>query len=262
MSTVVKKELSIAEKLHALYELQQIDLELEKIKILKGELPQEVNDLEDEIAGLETRIARLQTGIQEAEREVSNLKLTVKEHETSIGRYEKQMDDVKNNRMFESLQKEIELAKLDILLFDKKIYEADRNVRTRQETLTEATSRIEIRKRDLGIKREELQKITEKTEKDEEKLIKKSDKSRKGVDDRLLRSYDKIRASYRNGLAVAIVGRQACGGCFNHVPPQLQLEVGMHKKIVACEHCGRILVDDAIREGNFEDVGIKAEDLI
>lgn len=260
MST--KKELTIAEKLHALYELQQIDSELDKITILKGELPQEVNDLEDEIAGLETRIGRLKGGIEEAERDVSEHKYNIKGHEANIERYTRQMDDVKNSRMFESLQKEIDLARLDIQLSLKKMRDAEMNVDARKDTLRTAEIRVEARRKDLEVKREELAKIIEKTEKDEERLTKKSDKARKNIEDRLLRAYDKIRTSYRNGLAVAPITRNACGGCFNQIPPQLQLEIGLHKKVVACEHCGRILIDESIREGNFEDVAINQEEFL
>jgi predicted nucleic acid-binding Zn-ribbon protein len=260
MST--KKELTIAEKLHALYELQQIDSELDKITILKGELPQEVHDLEDEIEGLGTRIGRLKTGIDEAEEEVSNFKNGIKKYESNIERYTRQMDDVKNSREFESLQKEIELAKLDIQLHLKKMRDAEMNVDARRNTLKSNEMTLAARSKDLEVKREELAKIIEKTEKDEERLTKKSEKARKNIEDRLLRAYNKIRSSYRNGLAVAPITRNACGGCFNQIPPQLQLEIGLHKKVVACEHCGRILIDESIREGTFEDVAITQEEFL
>lgn len=260
MST--KKELTIAEKLHALYELQQIDSELDKITILKGELPQEVHDLEDEIEGLGTRIGRLKTGIDEAEEEVSNFKNGIKKFESNIERYTRQMDDVKNSREFESLQKEIELAKLDIQLHLKKMRDAEMNVDARRNTLKSNEMTLAARSKDLEVKREELAKIIEKTEKDEERLTKKSEKARKNIEDRLLRAYNKIRSSYRNGLAVAPITRNACGGCFNQIPPQLQLEIGLHKKVVACEHCGRILIDESIREGTFEDVAITQEEFL
>ena len=240
------KEYTIPEKLKHLYELQLIDSEIDGIKVLKGELPMEVHDLEDEIAGLETRIGRMQQNLSELEGEISRHEANIKESQSLIERYTSQMDNVKNNREYDALTKELELQKLEIQLSEKKGREAKALIPSKQETLKTNEDRYESKKADLELKKVELEKIILKTEKDEEKLRKKSERKRKQVEDRLLLSYDKVRTAYRNGLAVVHIARNSCGGCFNKIPPQLQLELGLRKKINACEHCGRILVDDNI----------------
>jgi len=239
-------ELSIAEKLKQLYNLQLIDSEIDEISILKGELPMEVRDLEDEIVGLETRVGRLENNVADIESEISRHQNNIKEAEALIERYEKQMDNVKNNREYDALQKELELQRLEIQLSEKKTRETSIIKTNKQETLNAAKERLDSKKGDLNIKQVELEKIIEKTESDEQKLIRKSEKARKKIEDRLLKSYDRVRSNYRNGLAVVSVSRNSCGGCFNKIPPQIQLEIGMRKKIIACEHCGRILVDENI----------------
>lgn len=249
------KEYTIGEKLKHLYELQLIDSEIDQIKILKGELPMEVNDLEDEIVGLETRISRLSKGLEDIEGEISRHQKNIQEAEALIERYTKQMDNVKNNREYDALTKELELQKLEIQLSEKKTRETKAQVPAKAETLKATEERLDSKKKDLELKRVELEKIIVKTEKDEEKLSKKSVKKRKIVEDRLLFAYDKVRSTYRNGLAVVTVERNSCGGCFNKIPSQLQLELGVHKKIIACEHCGRVLVDD-----NILDVGKKPKE--
>lgn len=241
-----KKELSVAEKLQQLYELQLVDSQIDEISILKGELPMEVSDLEDEIAGLDTRIQRIEANIKEMDVEVNKHAYNIKEAEALIARYQKQLDNVKNNREYDALMKELEMQRLEIQLSEKKIREAKKLVEAKQETLEAANKRLAQKSHDLEVKRVELSKIIEKTDKDEEKLRKKSEKNRKNIEERLLKAYDKIRTSYRNGQAVVTIERSACGGCFNQIPPQLQLEIGLHKKVIACEHCGRILVDDSI----------------
>lgn len=240
------KEVTVAEKLHKLYELQTIDSNLDDIRVLKGELPMEVSDLEDEIAGLQTRINRLQTNVDEIESQITRLDGVMKDANTSIEKYQRQMDAVKNNREYEALQKEIELQTLDIQLSQKRQDELRLTLEAKQATLGIATERMDARREDLERKQVELEKIVAKTEKEEKKLRKLSETHRKEIEDRLLKAYDKIRKSYRNGLAVVGVERQSCGGCFNQVPPQTRLEIGMHKKILACEHCGRILVDEEV----------------
>lgn len=236
-------ELSIAEKLTALWELQKVDSQLDEIQILKGELPMEVADLEDELQGLQTRIQKTKASLKESENELAALQSVAKDATTKIAKYEKQLDEVKNNREYEALQKEIELARLDIQLSEKRSRDHKVQVDMKRDQLTIAEARHDARAKDLEVKKAELQSIIEKTEKDEEKLKKKSDKTRKNVDDRLLKAYDKIRRTYRNGLAVVTIERDACTGCYNKIPPQVQLETALHKKVVACEHCGRILVD-------------------
>jgi uncharacterized protein len=242
----MNKDLNIAEKLKSLYELQLIDSEIDEIKILKGELPMEVSDLEDELAGLETRIRRLSEQVQDLEGEISKHNSNIKESEALMLRYQKQIDNVKNNREFEALTKELELQKLEIQLSEKKIREAQVNLDAKRETLATNQQRFDSKQKDLDTKKVELADIIEKTENEENELIKHSDAAKAKLDERLLKAYSKIRDNYRNGLAVVKVERDSCGGCYNNIPPQIQLEIGMHKKIVACEHCGRILIDEKI----------------
>lgn len=237
---------TIYEKLRNLYELQAIDSRLDEFKILKGELPMEVNDLEDDVAGLETRIQKAEQGIENSEGDINRLVGMGKDAENNIKRYQKQMDEVKNNREYEALTKEIKICELDIKLSEKRIGEVKKNIVQQKEALDITKAKYDAKKKDLDVKRVELQAIIEKTEKDEEKHIKQSDKQRKKIEERLLKAYDRIRRNYRNGLAVVTVERDSCGGCFNYVPPQIQLEVGLHDKVLACEHCGRILVDEAV----------------
>jgi uncharacterized protein len=242
------KEQSIADKLRALYALQQIDSKMGEIGILKGELPIEVSDLEDEITGLKTRSKKLETNVADVEHEINQHNANIKESEGLIVKYEKQLDNVKNNREFDALTKEIELQKLEIQLSQKKIREATVTRDTKKEALDTILAKLGARSKDAENKKVELSKIIEKTEKEEAKLLKESDKARKEIDERLLTSYDRIRKTYRNGLAVVTVARGACGGCFNRIPPQLIIEIGVMKKIIACEHCGRVLIDEAILE--------------
>lgn len=239
-------ELSVAEKLKQLYELQLVDSQINKIEILKGELPVEVEDLSDEIQGLETRIKRLQSQIKDLEQEASKHQINIKEAEALIQRYQQQMDNVKNNREFEALTKELEMQNLEIQLSEKKHKQSKADVVAKQETLKAAEERMDGKLKELETKKVELSKIIEKTEKEEQRLHGISQKVRTNIEDRLVKAYDKIRHSYRNGLAVVTVERNSCGGCFNKIPPQLQLEIAQRKKIIACEHCGRILVDDQL----------------
>jgi uncharacterized protein len=244
MATV--KEQSITDKLKSLYSLQLIDSKLDEISILKGELPMEVSDLEDEIVGLRTKSNKLESAIKEVEQEISHHNANIKESENLIAKYEKQLDNVKNNREFDALTKEIELQKLEIQLSQKKIREANAAKDIKKDNLTTANEKLDQRVKDVENKKVELSKIIEKTEKEEVKLAKESDKARKDIDERLLMSYDRIRKTYRNGLAVVAVSRGSCGGCFNRIPPQLIIEIGMSKKLLACEHCGRVLIDESL----------------
>lgn len=239
-------EASVAEKLSALWNLQQIDSQLDEIQILKGELPMEVSDLEDEIAGLDTRVKKLKAILKESEQEIAKMQTMAKEADANIKKYMKQLDEVRNDREYEALQKEIELAKLDIQLSEKKVREAKAGLDSKKDNLSVAEARMEAKQKELEAKRIELQGIIEKTEEEEKNLRARSEKARHGIEERLLNAYDKTRRTYRNGLSVVTVERKSCGGCFNSVPPQIQLEIGLHKKIIACEHCGRILVDQSI----------------
>jgi predicted nucleic acid-binding Zn-ribbon protein len=249
---MTKKEIPIKERLKGLYDLQKIDSQLDEIRVLKGELPREVQDLEDEIAGIETRISKLKAQIKEVDAEVSRHQSNIKDAEGLIAKYTKQLDDVKNNREYEALTKEIEMQKLEIQLSEKHIRKAKDLVLEKKEQQKINDEKLAGKQADLEIKKVELEKIITKTEKDEEKLSKLIDKARKKLEDRLLAAYDKIRKSYRNGMAIVTVEREACGGCFNQIPPQKKLEISLCKKIIACEHCGRVLVDAEVI--NTEDV--------
>ncbi len=243
-----KKEVSVEDRLKDLYKLQLIDSEIDKIHVLKGELPVEVSDLEDEVAGLETRMQKMQDAIDEVKDQVSKHEANIADSNSLIERYLEQLKQVKNNREFDALNKEIEYQKLEIQLSEKKIREAKEKIEVKEATLGEATDKRDKRVKNLEEKEKELKEIIKKTEKEETKLLKESEKARKKIDERLMKSYDKIRKSYRNGLAVVTIERDACGGCYNMVPPQIQIEVGMAKKIVVCENCGRILVDEDLLE--------------
>lgn len=239
-------EKTIPERLSELYRLQLIDSQLDEIQVLKGELPMEVKDLEDEIEGLQRRVQKLEDSRKELEDAIAQHKNKIKESETLIAKYGRQLDDVKNNREYEALTKEIELQRLDIQLSEKRIREVEASIVAKDETLQAARDRMADKNKNLENKKVELDKIIAKTEKDGNKLLKQSETQRKVIEDRLLKAYDRVRQSYRNGLAVVTVERDACGGCFNKIPPQLQLEISLQKKIIACEHCGRILVDSSI----------------
>ena len=247
-TNTVSAEISITQKLKQLYELQLIDSEVDSIQIVKGELPMVVSDLEDEIGGLSTRVHKLEGNIAEMDKDHNSHKINIKQSEDNIKKYEKQLDSVKNNREFDALNKEINLQRLEIQLSEKKMKESAEQAKAKKLTLDAIVEKQTTRQKDLEEKKTELDKIIEKTDKEETTLIAKSDKYRKKIEVRLLHAYDTIRKRYRNGLAVVMVKRSACGGCFNQIPPQVQLEIGLRKKIIACEHCGRVLVDDLIQE--------------
>ena len=239
-------EISIEQKLEALYTLQQVDSKIDKIRAYRGELPLEVQDLEDEVAGLETRIGNFQEETKRFTTDVANYKIKIKEAEALIKKYEDQQNNVRNNREYESISKEIEYQQLDIQLSEKKIKEATAKTEEINAKIAEAQQRLEERKNDLAAKQEELHTIVEETQKEEEALLNRSAECEGLIEDRLLVAYKRIRKNARNGLAVVGINRDACGGCFNKIPPQHQLDICTHKKIIVCEYCGRILVDKAI----------------
>ncbi|SRR6056297_77683 len=239
-----KKEQSVADKLKNLYKLQLIDSELDQIKVLKGELPIEVADLEDELAGLQTRIDKLQGQLDDLGDEKAKHERNIKEAGMLIERYKQQLDEVKNNREYEALQKEIELQELEIQLSEKRIAETDERISGKQEIKETTEEKKATREDSLKKKRVELDEIQKKTAKEEKALQKESEAARKEVESRLLKAYDRIRDSYRNGLAVVTIERDSCAGCFNKIPPQIQNEVRSRKQVVPCEHCGRIIVDE------------------
>ena len=239
-------ELTIEEKLRALYSLQLVDSEIDKIRTLRGELPLEVQDLEDEVAGLETRINNLKSEVSELEKSVVGKTNEITASQALIKKYEEQQNNVRNNREYDSLSKEIEFQTLEIELCNKKIREFTAQVAEKKEVMAEAQTMLEERKRDLESKKSELEDITHDTQKEEEQLTVKSVELQTRIEERLLMAYKRIRSNARNGLAVVPVKRDACGGCFNQIPPQRQLDIRSRKKIIVCEYCGRILVDDEI----------------
>lgn len=242
------KETTVAEKLDALYALQKIDSQIDKIRTVRGELPLEVQDLEDEIEGLETRIKKMQDEAKELDTEVSDRKNAMKEAESAIVKFKEQQNNVRNNREFESLAKEIEFQDLEIKLHEKRIKEAKAKIAAKKEVLDEAKERLEMRKGDLKEKQGELNEIIGETQKEEETLVAQSEKAKAAIDDRLIAAYDRLRTNAKNGLAVVGVDRDSCGGCFNKIPPQRQLDIETKRKVIVCEHCGRILVPIAIED--------------
>lgn len=242
-------ELTIEEKLRALYKLQIINSEIDKIRTLRGELPLEVQDLEDEIAGLETRIEKMQEEIKSIESAVTGKKNEITNSRNLIKKYEEQQNNVRNNREFDSLSKEIEYQTLEIELSEKRIREFTTQSAERSEIIEESKKQLEERTNDLQEKKSELEEIIGDTQKEEEQLLKKRQEYEQIIEERLLAAYKKIRKNARNGLAVVTVQRDACGGCFNQIPPQRQLDIRSRKKIIVCEYCGRILVDkDIVKE--------------
>ncbi len=239
-------DMAVEKRLVALYTLQSVDSEIDKIRIIRGELPQAVQDLEDEIAGLHTRIENFNNEIKETEA-ANKARLTeIDEHNEQIKKYQKQQDNVRNNREFESLNKEIEFQNLEIQLCERKNKEGKAHVSELKQHIEAAKVLLENREKDLVAKREELTSITAETEKDEERLRKMSAEQEQFIDERYLTAYKRIRNAARNGLAVVQIDRDSCGGCFSNIPPQRQLEIKMHKKVIVCENCGRILVDSDI----------------
>jgi predicted nucleic acid-binding Zn-ribbon protein len=239
-------ELSIERKLMTLYSLQQIDSQIDKIKIIRGELPLEVQDLEDEIIGLQTRIEKFDEEVKTYEKQIAEKKLSIKESNALIKKYEEQQMNVRNNREYDSITKEIDFQNLEIQLSEKRIKEYTFNLEAKLDQIRESKSLLKERESDLRIKKAELNDIVEETEKEENALIKKSKEYNTLIEERLVMAYNRIRLNARNGLGVVQIERDACGGCFNKIPPQHQLDIRMHKKIIVCEYCGRILVDDEI----------------
>jgi predicted nucleic acid-binding Zn-ribbon protein len=236
-------EFSIEEKLAALHQLQIVDSEIDKIRTVRGELPLEVQDLEDDVLGLETRLSKIQSELDDQETLISKRKLKIEEANELVKKYTKQLDSIKNNREYDSLNKEIEFQNLEIELAEKKIRESQSKSSQFSDSKNIITESIEEKKAIFSEKKTELDNIVAETQKDEDVLIKKSEKAQKIVDQRLLTAYSRIRTNSKNGLAVVSVDRDACGGCFSKIPPQRQLDIKAHKKIIVCEHCGRILID-------------------
>jgi len=245
-------ELSVEEKLKILYELQTVDSKVDNIKTLRGELPLEVQDLEDEIEGLETRVNNLHKEVEEIDSMIVRKKQEIKDAETLIKKYEDQQSNVRNNREFDSISKEVEYQRLEIELCDKRIREFTQQAKDKKVTIEQAKTLLDERSIDLKNKKTELDGIISETQKEEDELNRRSEAYAEMIENRLYSAYKRIRGNARNGLAVVTVKRDACGGCFNKIPPQRQLDIKIRKKIIVCEYCGRILVDDGF-SGDTEE---------
>jgi len=244
--TLDSPEMSVEKKLIALYMLQTVDSELDKIKIVRGELPLEVQDLEDEVVRFDTRLKNIANEMKEIKDLIAQKKKQIKDSTALIAKYQKQINEVRNNREYESLNKEIEFQGLEIQLAEKKIKEYDELYKEKEKAIEEQKNKLEETKEYLNQKKKELEDIMLETEKEEIKLLEKSRIYQENVEERLLNAYKKLRNNMRNGLAVVPIERDACGGCFNKIPPQRKLEVSMRKKIIVCEYCGRILIDEKL----------------
>jgi predicted nucleic acid-binding Zn-ribbon protein len=243
-----EEELKNEQRLIALYTLQLIDSQVDKIKIVRGELPLEVEDLEDEIAGLQTRIDKFVQETQELKKLIADKNGVIQDSQSLIKKYEEQQMNVRNNREYDSLSKELEFQTLEIQLAEKRIREYTVELESKKTSIEEANIRLVERSADLEVKKSELNDIVKETQMEEDELIAKSKRIEEKIDGRLLSAYKRIRNNARNGLSVVPIERDACGGCFNKIPPQHQLEIKMHKKIIVCEYCGRILIDAELAE--------------
>jgi predicted nucleic acid-binding Zn-ribbon protein len=237
-------EQTVEQKLKALYELQTIHTKIDKIRQIRGELPMEVADLEDDVAGLETRIQKIKSELDDLEDDIVTRKNLIKEAQNNIKKYEVQLNEVKNNREYEAISKEIEIQGLDIQVSEKKIREYGFEITNKNQIYEKALADLEARKADLDAKKAELGTITSETEKEENELNAQADRAKKNIEDRLLIAYSRLRQNAKNGLAVVTIQRDSCSGCFNQIPPQRQSDIRQRKKIIVCEHCGRILVDE------------------
>ena len=237
-------EQTVEQKLKALYELQTIHTQIDKIRQVRGELPMEVSDLEDEVAGLETRIQKIKGELDELEDSIVTRKNMIKEALAATKKYETQLSDVKNNREYDAISKEIEIQGLEIQVSEKKIKEHTFEISNRTEGYERSLADLAELKKNLELKKAELDTIISETEKEEAIVLKNAEEAAKHTDERLLIAYNRLRDNSKNGLAVVTIQRDSCSGCFNQIPPQRQLDIRQRKKIIVCEHCGRILVDE------------------
>jgi predicted nucleic acid-binding Zn-ribbon protein len=237
-------EQTVEQKLKALYELQTIHTKIDKIRQVRGELPMEVADLEDDVAGLETRIQKIKAELDDLEDDIVTRKNLIRDALANIKKYEGQLNEVKNNREYDAISKEIEIQGLDIQVSEKKIREYGFEITSKTQIYEKALEDLEARKNDLEAKNAELGTITAETQKEENELSVLADKATEGIDERLLVAYNRLRQNAKNGLAVVTIQRDSCSGCFNQIPPQRQSDIRQRKKIIVCEHCGRILVDE------------------
>lgn len=247
-----EKELTVEERLKALYELQTLLSEIDRIKTIRGELPLEVQDLEDEIAGLETRIQKYKAEVDDLRAQTVKKKHDIEQAKALIDKYTEQQNNVRNNREFDFLSKEIEFQNLEIELAEKRIREFSAQSEQKAKDIVAANETLTDRQHILGEKKSELDEIVSETKQDEERIREKAKKLEAKIDPRLLTAFKRIRKSARNGLGIVYIQRNACGGCFNRIPAQRQSEIKMHKKVIVCEYCGRILIDPEL-------VGVKVD---
>ena len=253
-------ELSVEERLKTLYQLQTALSAIDEKRLLRGELPLEVQDLEDEIAGLTTRVEKIAADIDEYQKAITTKKGEIADAEASVERYKEQLNEVKNNREYDTLSKEIEFQTLEIELCNKKIREANNKIADKQREMETSQALIAERQGDLDVKKNELEEIMEETRVEEEKLKEQVKSLEAKIEGRLLTSFKRIRRNARNGLGIVYVQRDACGGCFNKIPPQRQLDIKMHKKIIVCEYCGRIMIDPELAGVKVDKVAGATDD--
>ncbi len=247
-------DVSIEKKLQDLWRLQQIDSKLDNIRALMGELPMEVSDLEDSIVGIETRVDHIKEEISELEVEITNKRTAVKDFNKNIEKYDDQLGNIKNSREYDAITKEKEIAGLEILGAEKKMREFGKMLESKQEVLAKTQEDLDSRKKDLDYKRNELTEIEKENEEEITRITKESEKAMSSLEPRLARAYSRIRSNMRNSVSVAPIIRGACGGCFSKIPPQRHSDIRAHFRIIDCEHCGRILVDQTVTgiEGQLE----------
>jgi uncharacterized protein len=243
-----KSDITVEEKLRSLFKLQLVDTQIDKIRIVRGELPLEVQDLEDELAGLQTRISNLEDEVGQLDQSIKDKKNAITEAVNLIKKYEAQQGNVRNNREFDSINKEIEYQSLDMQLSEKRIKEFKAAIEAKNDLIEQSKAMLADRTNDLEHKKAELADIVAETEKDEQLLIEQSNIAAEKIEERLYTAYKRVRSNAINGLAVVAIQRDACGGCFNKIPPQRQMDIRLRKKIIVCEYCGRILVDPEIAD--------------
>jgi uncharacterized protein len=243
-----KSDITVEEKLRSLFKLQVVDTQIDKIRIVRGELPLEVQDLEDELAGLQTRISNLEVEVGQLDQSIKDKKNAINDSLNLIKKYEAQQGNVRNNREFDSINKEIEYQTLDIQLSEKRIKEFKAAIDAKNDLIEQSKTILADRSNDLEHKKAELADIVAETEKEEELLMQESAGAATKIEERLYTAYKRVRSNAINGLAVVAIQRDACGGCFNKIPPQRQMDIRLRKKIIVCEYCGRILVDPEIAD--------------
>lgn len=239
-------EQTVEQKLKALWALQSIHTKIDKIHQVRGELPIEVADLEDEIAGLETRLEKIRVDLDDLEDSIVKRRNMIKDAQAAIKKYEGQLNEVNNNREYDAISKEIEIQGLEIQVCEKRIKEAEFEIKNKTEAYEKTEENLGFSKGELDVKKQELDNITAETKIEEDALLVRAEEASVNIEDRLLKVYNKLRTSYRNGLAVVSIERDSCSGCHNKIPPQLQSEIRQRKKIIICEHCGRVIVDEEI----------------